>query len=280
MTDHTNDRVDQALDARVGRRDALRIGGITLSLSAIIAACGDQRTGDSSPGRVGNAPPATPLPDGEVNDVVLLRTASSLENTIVAVYERAVAAGAFDGSTATLADRLIENHAATAAQMGELTAANGGTPWTDVNPWIWERTIDPILTTIDDSDDQVRDYISLAITLENLGSSTHQALTPLMGSSDLRHAVADAAVQEARHSAALTLDVFGVANRFTPALVGEEVTRTADGAVRQFAINSTFGSVAQVDVIVGAPDQNGARTTYTLATPAANSFIYEELSEA
>lgn len=45
------------LDARVGRRQALRIGGLSVSLAALVAACGDDRGGDTAPGRVGNADP-------------------------------------------------------------------------------------------------------------------------------------------------------------------------------------------------------------------------------
>ena len=34
----------------------LHTGGLTLSLGAIIAACGEDRAGGTEPGRVGNAP--------------------------------------------------------------------------------------------------------------------------------------------------------------------------------------------------------------------------------
>ena len=37
------------LDARVGRRQALRIGGLSVSLAALVAACGDDRGGDNRP---------------------------------------------------------------------------------------------------------------------------------------------------------------------------------------------------------------------------------------
>ena len=40
----------------------------------------------AQPGRVGYAPPATPLPTVEVNDVVYLRTATSIEQTLIDVY--------------------------------------------------------------------------------------------------------------------------------------------------------------------------------------------------
>lgn len=268
------------LDARVGRRDALRIGGLTLSLGAIVAACGSDRDGDTDPGRVGNAPPATALPDYEVNDAVLLRTASSLELTAVYVYETAKGLGVFEGATATLVDRLIADHTEVAAVMGGLTEAAGGEAWTTTNPWIMDRAIGPILAAVVDSDDPARDVISVAITLENLASATHQTLSVLLTESGQRMAVMAAAAEEARHAATLVLDSFGIANRFTPSLVGEEVTKTADNTLRQYAINATFGSVGQLELVVGKADENGTRTTFLLATPAANSFIYEEYDQS
>ncbi len=74
------------LDARVGRRQALRIGGLSVSLAALVAACGTDRSGDTAPGRVGNPHPILPPPDYAVNDVVLLRTASPVEPTSLAGY--------------------------------------------------------------------------------------------------------------------------------------------------------------------------------------------------
>jgi hypothetical protein len=266
------------LDARIGRRQALKIGGLSVSLAALVAACGDI-AGDETPGRVGNAPAVTSPPDYEVNDAVLLRTASSLELTAVAVYETAQELGILDGGLAVLVERLIENHTATAARMGELTEAAGGTAWTTTNPWIMDRSIEPMLATIADSDDVARDVINLAITLENMASATHQTLTSLLSTSEQRVAVANASTEEARNSATLVLEAFGTARRISPLLLGGEVVNV-DGVIPRYAIETKFGSVAQEEVLVGAKDENGNRTSYLLATPAANSLIYEELDEA
>lgn len=266
------------LDARVGRRQALKIGGLSVSLAALVAACGDI-AGDETAGRVGNAPTIPPLPDYEVTDAVLLRTASSLENTAVVVYETAQELGILEGDLATLVERLIENHMATAARMGELTEAAGGTAWTTTNPWIMDRAIDPILASIADSDDAVRDVVNLAITFENVASATHQTLTTLLSEREQRLAAANASAEEARHAATLVLQVYGTARRASPALLGEELVNV-NGVIPRYAIESKFGSVAQEELLVGEADENGNRTSYVLSTPAANSFIYEELEES
>lgn len=283
------------LDARVGRRQALKIGGLSISLAAIVAACGDDRTGDATPGRVGNAPKVTSPPEYPVNDAVLLRTASSLEITAIVVYQTAQDLGILDGDLATLVERLIEDHQATADRMGELTEAAGGTAWTTTNPWIMERTIEPIIATIaapqvlvnDNGDveeiqrtpDEIGlDVVNFAITLENMASATHQTLTSLLTESEQRIAVANASAEEARHSATLVLEVFGTGRRVSPDLTGGEVVNT-DGIIPRYAIETTFGSLAQQELLVGAKDENGNRTSYLLATPAGNSLIYEELDD-
>lgn len=265
---------------RLGRRDALRLGGTTLSLAAIAAACGDGRTGDPDPGRVGLAPIPDPLPDYEVDDVVLLRTAASLENTVVSIHETAGELGLFDGGFAELATQATANHAARASDVNALVSANGGTPWTDVNPWFVERTFTPVLDAIVASDDPGRDAINLAITLENLVAGTYQDLVGRLIDPTARLTALRACIQANRQAAAMALSAFGVANRFSPALVGEEVDRTADGVLREYAIETRFGQVGQLELVAGPPDQNGVRTTFLMATPAANSYIYRELSDA
>ena len=100
------------------RRDALKLGGLTVSLGAIIAACGNGRGGDDAPGRVGNAPVLTTPEDLPVDDAVLLRTAASLERTAADLYDTALDLDVFGSSQVTLIERLIENGHAYAADDG------------------------------------------------------------------------------------------------------------------------------------------------------------------
>ena len=131
------------------RRDALKIGGITVSLGAFIAACGENVGGSDDPGRVGNAPLVEALPEYAVNDAVLLRTASSLEYTAIATYEAALGLeGAIPADVVPMVERLIEDHTATAETMVELTTAAGGEPWECPNEWFMERLVTPVLEAI------------------------------------------------------------------------------------------------------------------------------------
>jgi hypothetical protein len=142
-----------------------------------------------------------------------------------------------------------------------------------------ERSIEPMLATILDSDDPARDVVNLAITFENMAAATHQTLTSLLSETDQRLAVANASAQEARHSATLVLEAYGTGRRVSPLLLGEELVN-ANGLIARYAIETKFGSVAQQDLNLGVADENGARTPYVVSTPAANSLIYEELTES
>ncbi|MFM7488875.1 MAG: hypothetical protein ACKO36_00880, partial [Actinomycetota bacterium] len=80
----------------LSRRRFLLAGGATVSLGALISACGG---GGSKSGiaRVGLAPDPAKLPTAEVTDVTLLRTATSLEYNAIFVYEAAKDAGYLSG---------------------------------------------------------------------------------------------------------------------------------------------------------------------------------------
>lgn len=264
-------------DTPIDRRQAFRIGGLTVSFAAIVAACGEDRTGDTAPGRVGYAPPVTSPPDYDVNDVVLLRTASSLEYTAIAAYEQVLSLGVLDAETTSLVEELIANHQEIADEMGELTEAAGGEAWECTNPWIMDRLIDPVVALIVDSDDQVRDVFNTAVSLENLAASTHQSLAVNLTEVDAKLATMAAAVLESRHSAALVVRVRGAEGYLSPGIDGADVPPDESGIPQRFAVTGRFGTVGQAELTVGAPDENGARQSFLLQTPAENSFVYSEL---
>lgn len=266
----------QHAGARVGRRDALRVGGITLSLAALVAACGEDLSGSEAPGRVGYSPPVTNPPDYPVDDAVLLRTSSSVENTIISIYEEILASGALDASDVTLLDRLLEGHVAISAEMGELTVSAGGEAWTCTNPWMMDRLVQPVMEVIAASDDPARDMLSFAISLESLGAATNQTFAAELSTAEFRAAAISAATLESRQSAALPIAAYGPVSYVSPALRDEELGFTADGLPQWYAIPSTFGSIGQIDLVIGTADENGTRSSFFLQTPAANSYIYNE----
>ena len=75
----------------------------------------------------------------------------------------------------------------------------------------------------------------------------------------------------------MVISVEGTEGYVSPALDGLEVGTDADGVPLQYAIPFRFGSVAQFELIVGPPNEEGTREDFTIQTPSLNSYIYNEL---
>ena len=127
----------------VSRRRLFELGGVTVGIAAVIAACSNDT--EAEPGRVGNAPVPTDLPSAEVDDVVYLRTMHSLERSILEAYAVLAPLEGLGESTTAALTRFIDDHTATAEALGGLTTDNGGEAYDCANPWLMERTIQPAL---------------------------------------------------------------------------------------------------------------------------------------
>lgn len=263
--------------ARYGRREALKLGGLTVSMAALVVACGEDREGDTSPGRVGYAPPITDPPEYAVDDAVLLRTASSLELTVVDVYETVLGTDLLDAEQVALFERLVEDHRAVADEMGALTESVGGEAWECTNPWYMDRLVEPLIATILASDDPMRDVLNTANALESIAAATHQTLAIDLSDEDASAATLVAATLESRHAAAIATSARGADGYISPAIGGTGPETDADGIPLKYAITDRFGSTGQIELIVGAPDVNGVRETFLLQTPSLNALIYNEL---
>ena len=133
-------------DHMLGRRDILRIGGFGVATATVISACGAE-TGEV--GRVGSVSTTVPLPDVSVTNATLLRTASSLEHSIVNVYSQVIGnSDLLDPSLDEVLQRFLDDHTAHAQLFEKLTTDGGGTAWTCSNPKIDDVIIKPVLDRI------------------------------------------------------------------------------------------------------------------------------------
>ncbi len=271
-----NRRTSRSASSGYSRRDALKLGGLTVSAAALVAACGTDDSAEA-PGRVGYAPPVTEPPDYPIDDAVMLRTASSMELTLVSVYETILGVGVLDADQTMLVERLIEDHLAVAAEMGALTETVGGVAWDCTNPWYMERLVDPLLVAILGSDDPMRDILNSAVALENIAAATNQTLTLDLTDAAGAAAAIAAATLESRHAAAIVAGSRGPEGYVSPTIGGGGVQNDDQGIPFQFSITDRFGSTGQVELVVGAPDENGVRETFVLQTPSLNALIYNEL---
>lgn len=280
---HDVDTADTSVTA-LSRRRFLLAGGATISLGALVAACGGSKS--SGIPIIGNAPVPNELPDAPVTDVTLLRTATSLEYNAIFVYE--AVAGSLSGDAAILASRFLSDHRAHADATAALTEQLGGRAFDKPNPRLQSLYIEPALARIlgDDSagipptDDAVADIFALAYALETLAGATYQAYVPLLNDKALRSAAMGLGEQEARHAAVLGLVInpdrlvssFGVS-------LANEFAEVADAPAKAYAVPSAFGTQSPVPVVLGAPNESGVRTTINLETPSLNSMVYEYLDD-
>ena len=283
---------------RFSRRRLFEFSGATVGLAALLAACGKDT--EAEPGRVGNAPVATDPPDLDVDDVVYLRTMQSLEESILAVYGVLGALDGLDEGTVAALTRFTEDHTALSETLGELATDNGGEPFACPNPWIMERDFQPALdyivgkaaeggsgasdtTEADDgsiapTDDADRDTLAMVYGLETLAAATYQKMVESLTTPALRAAVIPFGAQAARRAATIAIIAGGDEERYVaPTLLGEEPAADAVFPTA-YAIETQFGRLTPIDVVIGAENDLGLRQTATFQTPADNAYAYHELA--
>jgi hypothetical protein len=266
----------------LSRRGLLRTGGTTISLGALIAACSSEA---GAPGRVGNAPVVTDLPQAEINDAVLLRTATSLEYSALDLYQRAIDLDALDDAAMQYVQRFVEDHTRHADAMVDLTTQAGGEPYECANQWMDRRVLDPLFqhitgdeaADIPPSDDAARDLLGLSYAFESMIGAMYQKFVEQVSTPELRQQVVTHGAEEVRHAAAVAILRDGAPEAYiNPTVYGGEVDLTkTDGVIPLYAITGSFGSLAPIELTLGPKTEAGTRFTTTLQTPAENSYVYD-----
>lgn len=259
------------------RRSLLRNSGIVLSFGAIVAGCGD-RSGSADPGRLGVAAPAPTLPDVELDDGVLLRTAQSLEYTAIAVYDAAGGLDVLSADEVALIERFVSDHQRHADDLGALITRTGAEEFTCPNPFLMDRAVVPVLAALADSDDLHRDVLNVAYAFESLAGASYQALISELADKSLRTPAMLIGSEEHRHAAVLAAAINPDALINPVLLDGDAVDIDSDGFPVPYAVPATFGQLTGIELIVGAATEEGTRFSTQLQTPADNTFVYDYLS--
>jgi hypothetical protein len=295
--------------AALSRRRLFELGASSVAAAVVLAACGDDGE-EPEPGRVGNAPDLTEPPDEDVNDVVYLRTLTSLEYSILAVYDELAALDGLDEEAASLLARLTEDHVATADAFATLTTDAGGEPYECANAWLMDRTLQPVVdhivggtvegagatggtvegtetvaSTVDadvipPSDDPTRDTLATADALETIAAATAQLYVERLSDPALRHEVIRAGTAASRRAAVTALRANPAPDGYvSPVLTtGEEAGTNEEGFAPQFAVPARFGQLTPVALQVGAADESGQRFSINIETPAENAYAYESMT--
>jgi len=258
------------------RRELLRIGGIGAISTALLAACGNEAgvVADKAIASLGTVPPTTALAEAEVTDIVLLRTAASLEYNAIDTYKWALDDGLFTGDYAEAAEaakRFSDDHRLHADAINKIVVSLGGKAHTCANERIDRLYIQPAikLITTNGNADSSKDAVMLAHALESLAAQTHQGLVPVVMSPEIRGEMIRIGGYAARRAVIL-------AQILNPglALVGPTVDATT-GATNVASVPSAFGGLASIKASFGPANSEGAKTALAMETPSLNGLVYE-----
>lgn len=302
-------------DLSASRRGFLRIGGLTVAIAALVAACGDEND-DANPARVGEMTPPPTLPEGIVTDGVLFRTATSLHYSIIDAHELAKKLGKLSADQTTLVDDYIAANKAVITDLQDWSVTAGSKKWTCANPRFDRVILTPIgdritgrpkegteETDVLPSDDPNRDAIALVHAMETLAAAMHQSLVPQFSKPEYRGVTIGHGTEAARRAAALALIInpdnlvnpssLLNANLDVPTTTSEAATTTTQN-IAQTGDNATTTTAApsasQIQQYYAVPSQFGTLSAVQLAlgafgasgqftinieTPSLNSFIYD-----
>ncbi|MEY2755382.1 MAG: hypothetical protein RJB65_1740 [Actinomycetota bacterium] len=270
------------------RRSLLRIGGLSITTAALVAACGGQ-TEVGELGRVGNGEPNPALPDATVDDAARFRTSASVETSIGNALETMLAKGWLDAHADKVA-AFVEHHRAAAEACNAMAAEVGGEAWTCGNPRLDSAYIDVVIERIENgaeatdnaaaiepSDDPARDAANLMWALEELSAETCQAMVAQVMTAAQRVTLMELGVRSGRQAAATALAIHP--GGYLPNGAVIETPAEGDAPAQTpiplpVALPSTFGALGAITYIGGKGDENGVRLKVNFETPSLNSIVY------
>lgn len=199
-----------ALPALLGvpsRRGFLRIGGLTVSGAAVLAACTPEPVKVQLP-QAGTSPTtiekATYQPEGDIpTDLTLLRVGQSIERLAVKAYDAAIASGVLPPEITEIANRFRDHHNAHWGALATTINGIGGESFDDANPILVKLVLDPAAEAINAGNATLASLLELALTLEDTAAQTYTNSASMLTSASLRQAVMTIGATEARHVAVL-----------------------------------------------------------------------------
>ena len=215
------------------RRKLFTIGGFTVATAAVLAACKKKATPPVIPSS-GEPDSIDKPPTQVVDDIVLLRTASSLEHAVVDAYQFALDSGLLPSEAATSAKTFQDHHRQHAASFEQATKAAGGEAFTKRNDIVWNALIAPQITKDSKGAVAVNDEqsaLEFAYSLEAVAAATYQAMVPKLSKPALRQAIMAAGGVDSRHGAVLASFITRalIAPGMTAPPVATTTTTTAAG---------------------------------------------------
>lgn len=296
---------EQTTPAGFDRRTFFRVGGTTIALSAVVAACAGTEEGAGPEGiaAAGERPPLATVPTTPVDDVVLLRTATSLHYNAMDVVDTVSAVDGVDSAVVELAAAYRTLLQGQADALAEATTEAGGQAYEQSNPVVDDRVIQPAAALLAASPTQGTDAANLLHAVAVLAAATHQAFVAQFADKALRQAamaigavhsqvaaslahlispenfVTEAAIASAEPAGVeqapeTTVDA-GLPTTVAPSV---ETTAAAVGVpdVAVYMVPTAFGPLSPTQVVLGDPTADGdtKRQQLNIETPSLNSMMY------
>ena len=241
----------------------LRSSGALAATTAVLAACSS-----SSPSiaRIGESPTTVKLEDLAVTDVVLLRTAMSMETMAAAMLSDSAVTSLASKESASIIAAFAADHTSHLEDLRVLITARNGEPYSETNAKLMQAYGQTALDLIA-SGKLPEDTLALTLAVENLIASTYQYFVSLTAEPALRAAMVGLGGLSSRRAAVAAQLINGGTVGFAPA-------DDKDGNALVATLPSAFGSLSSVQVKLGPENETGSRTTVLMDTPSLNSLIY------
>lgn len=198
------------LSGPTSRRDLFRIGGMTLALGAIVAACGGQEEDVARTGGTLAEEPTEFDPIRALSPATLLRTSASIEQLMADSYQRVLDEGWLTEERLTSSFELFrDHHAEKVSLLADATREVDGEPYEEANAYLQATVVDPAVLAVtdalaeEDAELARTAVLDMAYTLENLALQTYVRATPALPTTELRHDVMSIAAGGARHIAVI-----------------------------------------------------------------------------
>jgi hypothetical protein len=177
-----------------GRRQFLKIGGVSILGAAVLAACGDDDSTSSGTTLGGSA--TTVAGGSGVDDVTLLKTATSLELLAVATYQTAAGSGLVTTkAVGDAAGLFLEHHQAHADALQQATSAAGADPFDQPNAAVKAAIVDPAVMAAKTE----ADILKLAFDLEAAAAQTYVFAASALSKPEYRSTIMTIGSVESRH---------------------------------------------------------------------------------
>jgi hypothetical protein len=206
------------------------------------------------------------LEDLAVTDVVLLRTAMSMETMAAAVLSDSAVTSLASKESASIIAAFAADHTSHLEDLRVLITARNGEPYSETNAKLMQAYGQTALDLIA-SGKLPEDTLALTLAVENLIASTYQYFVSLTAEPALRAAMVGLGGRSSRRAAVAAQLINGGTVGFAPA-------NDQDGNALVATLPSAFGSLSSVQVKLGPENETGSRTTVLMDTPSLNSLIY------